>query len=115
MSKNHLILARKLLDTSWVIVFVFQEADQRMCVIRIPNLEAAIPSATGLKSKKSYLFFVAIALGLLMLLLVRDGTRFKNGFAGTNSSADGPAVLWHDPGAVELLDFAAGPGGNENR
>ena len=82
---------------------------------RIPNLESGIPTATGVSGKKRYWFRIAIALGFLMLLLMRAGGRTDHASANASTLAQAPVVIWRDPGAVELLDFAAGPGGHENR
>lgn len=74
---------------------------------------------TGTEGKKRFLFGLPIAVGLLLLSLplMRDGMRLET-FADTaqaNTRAAATGVIWRDPGAVERLDFAAGPGGNSNR
>src|SRR5687767_12892286 len=74
---------------------------------------------TVTENKTRFFFGVPISLGLLLLSLpvMRDGMRSET-FADTaqaNTLAAGPSVIWRDPGAVELLDFVAGPGGSSNR
>lgn len=88
-------------------------------MIRTPNLESGKPNtANGAKATEKCLLRIVMALALLILPLMTDGLRWENPFAGTalsKSAAAGPAVIWRDPGAVELLDFADGPGGHQNR
>lgn len=83
---------------------------------------AGIPAclASGMKGRRDFcaarLLPILLACALTVSLTPAFGQSNKKGSANESKASVVPQrpTVWHDPGAVESLDFTAGPGGKKN-